>query len=760
MEADPSWSAVLKFANVSRLQFGKDIVFTYGPLGFLTIPYYTGGSPWLRIIIDVLLTFLIATGSCLAAWRLEVWRRVVTLAIFTLVVANAYFGTDLIIYLGLMCWGLLCLLESGRKLPIYLAALTLLASFSALVKLTYFATSCFTVGLVICDLLLRRKRRLSLGLAIVFPLLLLSGWAASGQELTNFITFLQRGLVLSNGFDQTMGIDSPRKVFWGAVVTAALTLGAILCRSVFAYDIREPRVIWRRLLLFSWLVGLFLVSWKHGFVRADREHIEFFLGFIPVLVLLLDSAPTDSGAAQTWGRALGISSCLLALVTLEWAHFPGYLKFCAKSPPRLAQKNLDTLTDLPGYRLTMDTQLAAEKARWQLRTMRELIGQGAVDVFGWAQLYAIFNDLKFTPRPVFQSYAAYTSTLMHLNEQFYLSERAPQYVLFRLAAKDNRFPPLEDARVLRMLLTNCELLEAEADLLLLKLRERGRPLLTLLHEGTTTIGKEISLSRFGDADLWMEIELHATAAGALRRFCYKPSMVSLSVSRALEPPTEFAAPAAMLRAGFLASPLLLNNNDVVDLYTGQVKRPSSYTVAIPRGSKPWWQEKVTYRVYRIDTTLGRSASADMARLRFPGFQLAPDEVYASSNAVVLIDGTAALQLPAGASLTFRLPAGAVAVSGSYGFTRFGVMQGAEFLVEEELADGTRQLLHSRMLSPRQTPTDAGLKSFSLALSERSGGKLILRSRCEPGANPYTELACWSSIRFKTSGKAGPITQEK
>jgi hypothetical protein len=32
---DPSWTAVLMYARENGLQFGRDIVFTYGPLGFL-----------------------------------------------------------------------------------------------------------------------------------------------------------------------------------------------------------------------------------------------------------------------------------------------------------------------------------------------------------------------------------------------------------------------------------------------------------------------------------------------------------------------------------------------------------------------------------------------------------------------------------------------------------------------------------------------------------------------------------------------------
>src|SRR5579859_66878 len=37
--ADASWSAVLQWAHIHGLQFGTQIVFTYGPLGYLLAPY-------------------------------------------------------------------------------------------------------------------------------------------------------------------------------------------------------------------------------------------------------------------------------------------------------------------------------------------------------------------------------------------------------------------------------------------------------------------------------------------------------------------------------------------------------------------------------------------------------------------------------------------------------------------------------------------------------------------------------------------------
>src|SRR5690348_193924 len=44
--APQSWEAVLSYAAVHHLQWGRDIVFTFGPLGFLKSDYYWGNFFW------------------------------------------------------------------------------------------------------------------------------------------------------------------------------------------------------------------------------------------------------------------------------------------------------------------------------------------------------------------------------------------------------------------------------------------------------------------------------------------------------------------------------------------------------------------------------------------------------------------------------------------------------------------------------------------------------------------------------------------
>src|SRR5437764_504108 len=54
-DPDSGWRAVLVYAHQKNLQFGPDIAFTFGPLGFLTIPGFSGVSVGLRMAVDLAL---------------------------------------------------------------------------------------------------------------------------------------------------------------------------------------------------------------------------------------------------------------------------------------------------------------------------------------------------------------------------------------------------------------------------------------------------------------------------------------------------------------------------------------------------------------------------------------------------------------------------------------------------------------------------------------------------------------------------------
>ena len=615
-DVDSSLSGVLNYAHGQSLQFGPDLAPTYGPLGFLMFFYYSPHAAGLRMAADVALCLVAATGLCLVACRLRPLWRWWLLILFFWIAPNVPTRADLVIDVALLCWGLLCFVESGPRLPVCVLMFVVLAAFSALAKVSFLFVATFSVALIGLDLALRSYRWLAAGMVGGFGTGFALGWLGSGQALAHLGTFLAHGLAVARAYNGALGWEGLALLRTLGLVLAPVVLAMILLRTLPAFGTGERRRTARRLVLLAWLSLLTFTVWKYGCVRSGREMV--FLGFIAVLAFALEAVPCEGRVARRWARGLALGACALSLIALQefcFVSWPGSLK----EPFRAFGRHLAWLSNPGEYQRQMGQAIEAKRREAQLPRCRELIGRASVDVFGQCQAYALHNDLNYRPRPVFQSYVACSQPLMQLNERFYLSPAAPEYVLFRLYALDHKFPSLEDAPILRMLLANYQPLATEGPFLLLKSITSGPPVISLVREGTVQPGQAIDLREFGDADLWLEISLEPTLLGRLRQVLSRPPTVRLAAWR--EPGGKLLvrnrAPAQMLAAGFLASPLLLNNEDVLNLYADRaIKRPGACSVELMPGEQCYWQDAVRYRVYRIKSRLGRSVPAELAARLF------------------------------------------------------------------------------------------------------------------------------------------------
>ncbi len=302
------------------------------------------------------------------------------------------------------------------------------------------------------------------------------------------------------------------------------------------------------------------------------------------------------------GSLLAIASTVLSLLLLDTTFYRGFASFSFCEPFSLLGWNCRSL-------LAPREHLAVKSNPVPLPKTKALVRNATIDVFGSEQAYALLSGLNYRPRPVFQSVAAYNSNLIRLNEAFYQSEAPPEFVLFGLVAIDRRFPSLEDSRVLLDLLVNYELVGNEDHFLLLQSRQRSTPEMSLLREGSATPDEQLLLATNAGA-LWIQIDMEPSFLGKLRRLTFKSPKVVLWVWEGDSPDrkAKFLAPPPMLSAGFLISPLLLENQTVADLYSGlPVTHPTAFAIKLPPGTERFWHLPFNYRIYRVTDQLGRHA---------------------------------------------------------------------------------------------------------------------------------------------------------
>ena len=167
---------------------------------------------------------------------------------------------------------------------------------------------------------------------------------------------------------------------------------------------------------------------------------------------------------------------------------------------------------------------------------------------------------------------------------------------------------MDDAMAFRNLLINYEMVDAEASWLLLKRRSSSRPSLSLVKEGTVRVGEPISFASLDGTNCWVEVGIKPTLLGHLRQLVYKPPIVRLAIWRenSKAKAAWFRAPAPMLSAGFLVSPLFLRTEDVQNLYFGgKIVRPTDLSVELTPETKRFWESEIRYKVYRLENQLAK-----------------------------------------------------------------------------------------------------------------------------------------------------------
>jgi hypothetical protein len=244
-------------------------------------------------------------------------------------------------------------------------------------------------------------------------------------------------------------------------------------------------------------------------------------------------------------------------------------------------------------------------AKMQLPVASRVINRATVDVFGQYPILAIFNGWNYHPRPVIQSYAACGPALMELDERFFLSTNAPEFVLLDLDAIDHRFPAVEDALALRAVLCNYQLVTNDNVYLVLRHVRNEPAKLKLVREGDVSWGARIELTNTAATNLWLALDAQPSLTGRARRFLYKAPEVMMSVwSGTNAEPNSFRVPVSMLKAGFVASPVLLSPTDVDGLCEGKELANATAVLLNQGQAGTWlWQPQIHYRLYTIENLL-------------------------------------------------------------------------------------------------------------------------------------------------------------
>jgi hypothetical protein len=583
---DPSWQLLLSDAWRQGRQFGTEFIFTWGPWGFLFQPLVLSEVIGVKEAFELLSRPAMAIAVVALATALDVVRRTVLLLL--VLTMGAVMTDSLWSFLAVAA---ICRWVIREQAPWWqLAASVVALAFLSLVKFTSLLLAVAGVTLAAASLSGRHRRR-AVALAGLYVGGVFAFWVGAGQNPSGLPEFLSIGLAMSAGYGPAMALDESSGTF--AIGVAVLTT-MVTWTAFWLWRRRVSVEAWAMALVV--LAGIYL-SWKHGFTRADG-HVMIFFFFA---VMLASAMP----AVLPGATALGPAALVLLLgATGVWRLAPDLL---LSGPEWARARVFDSVRRYAGLvpwreALAAETKAALDGAGFP-RTAAE-VGNASIDVIDFDQAIVLLNGWNYAPRPVPQSYAAYTPALLRKNLSFIESNRAPEYLLVGAIAVDERYLGQTDSLLLAEIPRRYEMLLEEGGYILLKRRARqpapGSLTRTPLRSYTAAAGDTVDLPQVLDHALWLDIQSSATVLGQLRSLLYKPAIVTLVAENDTER-GRFRLVPGIAETGFVLQPFLAQQHDLAAFFQGRgVRRALRLRLEAPPGETQLWRP-FTLNVSRIDS---------------------------------------------------------------------------------------------------------------------------------------------------------------
>lgn len=596
---DSSWEMALNEAWARGFDFGR-VVFTYGPYSFLSAEQYHPDTYGALMVCSLLLgaiLFLLLRHIELGS------KRTVHVAFILLcLIASGYTSSPDVRFI---CYGFLFLVAAvgrprsgadavGDSLLLSSSVILNLAAFSlgliCLVKATYALEAGVMVVLSMVVLYGTERRPLVPAILVSFSLGLVLFWLIAGQSLAELPRYFLNQAQVAVGYGQAMSAGE-------SLLPAALFLASSIPLAIAIERDLQPPAAGKCAMAIGMAFILFL-SFKEGFVRQDDLHV---MTAAEVLFILPWCWPFDR--VDLWRHAQAVAAACTAAVFMllfpraldlqaKAAEFEHFLH-CSDRGPVVCPIQTGWLQKTYGLSLA---RLAEQVPLPNVR--------GTVDVYTTSQYLAIANGYRWDPRPVLQSYSAYTPALARLNAAHLTAAQAPDGVLFALDTIDFRLPALADGPSWPVLLS-----QYSVDWLGNRRQPSGgQPLAYLRHkpdwkqitvirtpllERTAALGQRVGLPRSG-AVLFAKIDIRPGVYGRFEQVLFKDPQLYINFEFPDGGMASYRLIPGMARAGFVISPVVADTRQFVALQGLEIgkalsnRRPTAFWLSGARGAPLVW----------------------------------------------------------------------------------------------------------------------------------------------------------------------------
>src|SRR5690348_6658537 len=760
-DLDASWQQVLSWGIAHHEQWGRDLVFTYGPLGFMGYDgKFDPATYWTTLSLQL------ALAAAAALLLIDNLRNLPAIcgAVFALgsVILGWSWSTSsalIIIYpLAAMSLERVAHSTGTSKLHRYaiVAALGALAAALPLLKFSVFPL--WLVWLPFGLFVLRRsdRRMLVLAFTLASTLAPIIIWLACGQQLANFGAWLKWSWQLAEYYPSAMQTEPKYPITdW---VALGATVYWLLVLAVFAWRARRfPGTV----AVYALFAATFVLSYKAGMTRAgDGGHVMFVISTCTLCAPLLAGIwyqAEGSNAPRTMLAMFIFAALSLPLMnisgaypiySLEQAYHGSYTYAYAKQQIQYFLHPRDQ------FQMRLK-QWRQDRSQIALPLIKDTVGQDSVDILLNDQSVLLANNLNYRPRPAFQSYSAYSAKLAELNAAFFKSKRAPNWVMLNWRASGDDYPTSEDSRALLRVLQLYSPLLAEGDYLLFHRNAGPAPtradthpavVLPLHPNAATTVPVPTSDAWF--AKFNVKLSLYGKVAALL----FREPQVTIEVGFSDGSSKRYTIARDIARSGFMLSPALDSNASYLMWLQGDRKR---YVTSL----RLVQQKALNHRAFKISgpirlypLIIPRNFPRTLALYHglYPGFNQLPASV-SEDMRIYTVDGKPVLFLAAPARISFDLPAGTYAVSARFGLVPNALTDATCIAahadgigLEVKTSNEKQSSLPTEYLNPFKGSDHRYAASYSRTITVGPGEKvLVFLTQGRPGSNGSCD---WSWIR--------------
>lgn len=659
---DPAWTEVQAWAFLHQVQWGRDLINTYGPLGFLhPLSSYVSGIFTPFAIGQIALPAVFALAVALMFDRARAFEFGLFALAYLCCFVKMAGDVSWILTLPFATTYLINRGNAETRTTGYFAIFFLAPIFAAiaLTKFTVFPIWVLCVATACAVRVFERDWRDALLTAAVFVLALAIVWWACGQQVLNLPLYLWSGFEMATGYGHSAGQTAP--VFVEAVGLSVLFVFVAAC-VLAGWRARSSLAA----VVSTGLTPLAaLLFWLAYFTRADEFH---WPGFFAAMMLLPFALLCNRYVIRS--RALWIALTAVIVVSALMGFTQAPPAAILRQAVTRVGSSLHDLTHLPELRAQREVQWQTVGKSAALPQVKDRVGTARIDMVTSQQGMILLNGLNYAPRPVFQSHLAATPRLARINEAYFLGPKAPDFVLFQLNSIDNRLPMSEDNLALMALLRRYRPVLAEDGFLLLQRDASIATVQAFEPDAPATLasmGAEVAIPATS-TPMVAFIDGELSWLGKLYTFLLPEPVLGITLRTGNAEPLSHRFVRLSASAGFVIDPVIESTHDWLNLYFSKpLARAQSFR--IDAGS-PWERAlfqrdfKVSWR--SIDTLHADSskASPDLRRALYPGFDLEP--VAPTDLRVVLEDARESIFVHAPGSLLFAPTPGQYRISATFG----------------------------------------------------------------------------------------------